>query len=189
MDSSELDQTSFDFHSPGGVMLSSEPSERKLHVPHHRLLALADLLVVMVSLIHPIFKVPLEAKGLLEASGELGEEALLLDGVGHIVGVVAIGFIFILVLGSSFAKPWKVMVLDKRTLLLMDSDVGTTFLKKISMALLLPLEKNEPHDVRRILGKLAKKGTITHLMPNVVHDVQLLAAAPQLMCAHKEIHK
>ena len=28
-----------------------------------------------------------------------------------------------------------------------------------------------------------------HLMPNVVHDVQLLAVAPQLMSAHKEVHK
>jgi hypothetical protein len=26
-------------------------------------------------------------------------------------------------------------------------------------------------------------------MPNVIHDVQLLAAAPQLMSAHKEVYK
>jgi hypothetical protein len=87
-------------------------------------LALADLLVVVMSLVHPILEVPLEAKGLLEASGELGEEALGLDGVGHIVGIITIGFVFVLVLGSSFAKPWKVMVLDKRTLLLVNGDVG-----------------------------------------------------------------
>jgi hypothetical protein len=54
---------------------------------------------------------------------------------------------------------------------------------------LIPLETNEPHEIGSVLRKLAEEGTITHLMPNVVHDVQLLAAAPQLMCAHKEIHK
>jgi hypothetical protein len=81
------------------------------------------------------------------------------------------------------------MVLDKRTLILVDSDVGAALLKKISTALLIPLETNEPHEVRSVLRKLAKECTITHLMPNVIHDVQLLAAAPQLMSAHKEIHK
>jgi hypothetical protein len=38
------------------------------------------------------------------------------------------------------------------------------------------------------LRKLAKKITISHLMPNIVHNVQLLAAAPHLMSAHKKVY-
>jgi hypothetical protein len=71
--------------------------------------------------------------------GELGKEAFGLDGVGHIVGIITIGFVFVLVLGSILAIPWRVMLLDKGALLLMDSDVGTALLKKISTARLFPL--------------------------------------------------
>jgi hypothetical protein len=42
----------------------------------------------------------LEAKRLLEACGELGEESLGLDGGWHKVRVIAIGLFFLLILGS-----------------------------------------------------------------------------------------
>jgi hypothetical protein len=79
------------------------------------------------------------------------------------------------------------MILDKRTLLLVDSD-GVALLHKISAERLIPLNENKHRDVRPILRKLAKEGTVTHLMPNVVHDVQLLAAAPHFMSTHKKVH-
>jgi hypothetical protein len=83
---------------------------------------LADLLVVVMSLIHHIFKIPLEEKGLLEASGELGEETLGLDEVGHKVGVITIGFLLLRVLGCIIALPWGIMFLDLGASLLMDSE-------------------------------------------------------------------
>jgi hypothetical protein len=76
-------------------------------------LALAYLLVVMVSLIHPVLEVLLEAEGLLEASCELGEEAFGLDRVGHEVGVITIGFLLLGILGCILAIPRRIMLLDK----------------------------------------------------------------------------
>jgi hypothetical protein len=101
----------------GDVVLGAL-GDGKAHVPHHRLLALAHLLVVMVGLVHLVLEVLLEAKGLLEASGDLGEEAFGLDGVGHKVRVITIGFLLLGVLGSILTIPWRIMLLDKRALLL-----------------------------------------------------------------------
>jgi hypothetical protein len=74
---------------------------------HHGLLALKNLLVLHVGVIHSILEIFLEAKRLLEACGELGEESLGLDGGWHKVGVITIGLFFFLVLGSIGAVPWQ----------------------------------------------------------------------------------
>jgi hypothetical protein len=70
----------------------------------------------------------------------------------------------------------------------MESD-GVTLLDEISTASSVPFEANEPHDVWCILRELAEEGTILHLMPYVVHDVQLLASTLVLLSTHKEVHK
>jgi hypothetical protein len=67
------------------------------------------------------------------------------------------------------------------------SGAGCTLRENVSTASSLPLETNDPHDVWCILGKLAEEGTILHLMTNIVHNIQLLAAALVLLSAHKEV--
>jgi hypothetical protein len=57
------------------------------------------------------------------------------------------------------------------------------------MLSLFPIEANQPHDVRSIFGKLAKKGAITHLTPYVVHAIQLSPAAMVLLSKHEEVDK
>jgi hypothetical protein len=65
----------------------------------------------------------------------------------HEVGVITIGFLLLRVFGGILAKPWKIMILDKGALLLMDSDTREALLYEISTASSVPFEANEPHDV------------------------------------------
>jgi hypothetical protein len=101
----------------------------------------------------------LEEKGLLEASSELGEESLGLDGVWHKVGVVAIGLFFLLIFGSIRTISWRGVILDGEDALTVRGD-HCALSEKVSTVSLLPLEANEPHDVWCVLGKLAEEGTI-----------------------------
>jgi hypothetical protein len=73
-------------------------------------------------------------------------------------------------------------------LLLVDSE-GAALLHEVPTTRLIPFVANELHDVWSILGKLPEEGTIMHLMPYVVHDIQLLAPTLHLIGAHKEVHK
>jgi hypothetical protein len=69
-------------------------------------LELADLLVFLMLIVHPVLDVLLEAKGLLEVCGELGKPTLGLGGRTQVVGGITIGRnLFIIVLGSTGAKP------------------------------------------------------------------------------------
>ena len=63
----------------------------KSHMCHHGLLALADLLVLLMLIVHLVLKVKLEAERLLESSGELGKPTLCLGEGNFIVGVFIFG--------------------------------------------------------------------------------------------------
>jgi hypothetical protein len=83
------------------------------HVDHHGLLALADLLVLLMLIVHLVLEVLLETKRLPEACSELDKPTLGLGGRRHVVGVISIGItLFTLVLGSNGAEPWLQMSLD-----------------------------------------------------------------------------
>jgi phenylalanine-4-hydroxylase len=58
--------------------------------------------------------------------------------------------------------------------------------EKVSTVSFIPLKANEPHDVGSILRELAEVG-LYHLMPNIVHDVQLHVASLVFLSAYKEI--
>jgi hypothetical protein len=59
--------------------------------------------------------------------------------------------------------------------------------EEVSTVGLAPLVANQLHDVGSILRKLPVNGTITHLMPNVVHAIQLEPAAMILLSEHKRV--
>jgi hypothetical protein len=115
-------------------------------------------------------------------------ESLGLDGGRHKVEIIAIGFFFFLVLGSIGAIPRQFMFLDGGAAHTVN-DEHPALGEKVSMVILLPLKENEPHDIGSILRELAEEGTLLHLMPNIVHDIQSLAASLVFLSAHKEIDK
>jgi hypothetical protein len=105
-----------------------------------------------MGVIHPVLEIFFEAKGLLEARGELGKPTLGLDGVRNIVGVIAIGFLIFFVLGGLGAKPWELMGLDNEAAHRVSSE-ETTLSEEVSTPCLFPLEANQLHDVWGVLGK------------------------------------
>jgi hypothetical protein len=130
----------------------------------------------------------LEAKGLLDTRGKLGNPTLGLDGLRHMVRVIAIGLLIFLILGDIGAKPWLQVCLYNGSAHKMISDAATLS-EEVSTPSLIPLEANQTHDVWGILGNLPEEGAVTHLMPYIVHAIQLLSAALVLLSEHEEVER
>lgn len=159
------------------------------HVDHHGLLALADLLVLLMLIVHLVLEVLIETKGLLEACSELGKPTLGLGGRRHVVGVITISLnLFMLVLGSTGAIPSEQVSLDGGVAHKMSRE-APILSEEVTPLGLAPLDANQPQDVGSISGELAEKSTLTHLVPYVVHDVQLLAAALVEVSEHHDVDK
>jgi hypothetical protein len=81
----------------------------KSHMFHHGLSTLADLLVLLMLIVHLVLEVKLEAKGLLESNVELGKPILCLGEGKFIVRV----FMFFLFVFSTKTIPRLLMMLDQ----------------------------------------------------------------------------